>query len=392
MDEAGEILDRFHKNHPNKGILIAEYGGGSDPRIRAVEPIRFDFSIEWQTAIHASYYKQMMDRPHVMGSALWCFADFYSENRKDAVPNVNSKGIVNLDRSLKDSYLFYQAALSNAPYLEIGSLDWRSREGFADDKGRLLHPVFVFTNAEKIEVSLNSEKLKTYKVGDFHVRLMLPFKEGENTIIIKSANGLTKSASFDVKIHPSDLRTLLPNEIDIRMNLGAHYYFTDEVSKEIWLPEQPYKKGTMGYLGGSKLITKHKTKKRTKLGSDARIFGTNNDPLYQTHRELIDAFKADVPNGWYEIELHFAELYSKKQKKVLANNLGMDEDETRDFIERAFDVIVNDETTLTVEKLDDYRANPYKIRVRATENNGLTIKFEAKQGYTMLSAISIRGL
>lgn len=77
--------------------------------------------------------------------------------------------------------------------------------------------------------------------------------------------------------------------------------------------------------------------------------------LYQTHRELIDAFKVDVPDGWYEIELHFAEIYSKKQKKVLANNLGMDEDETRNFIERAFDVIVNDEATLTVEKLDDYR-------------------------------------
>lgn len=76
--------------------------------------------------------------------------------------------------------------------------------------------------------------------------------EGENTIIIKSANGLTKSASFDVKIHPSDLKKLLPSEINIRMNSGAHYYFTDEVSKEIWLPEQPYKKGTMGYLVGTK--------------------------------------------------------------------------------------------------------------------------------------------
>lgn len=36
--------------------------------------------------------------------------------------------------------------------------------------------------------------------------------------------------------------------------------------------------------------------------------------------------------------------------------------------------------------------NPYKFRVKATNNNGLTIKFNTKQGNTMLSAISIKGL
>lgn len=388
MDKAGEFLDRFHKNHPDKGILIGEYGGGSDPRINAVNPIRFDFSIEWQTAIHASYYKQMMDRPYVMGGALWCFADFYSEKRKDAVPNVNSKGVVNLDRSLKDSYLFYQAALSDSPFLEIGSLNWRSREGFANEKGKLMHPVYVFTNTEKVEVWLNAEKLKPYKVKDFHVRIMIPFQHGENTLMVKSADGLTKTTSFDVNIHPSHLKELLPQAIDIKMNLGAHFYYTDDITKEIWLPEQPYKKGNMGYVGGSKLMTKNESR----VGTDAKIFGTYNDPLYQTLRESMDAFKADVPNGWYEVELHFAEIYSKKERKKLANNLGADIDDARKYVERAFGVSINDEAILQVEKLEDYRANPYKFRVKAIENKGLTIKFDPKQGNTMLSAISMRGL
>ncbi|MCB0587736.1 MAG: beta galactosidase jelly roll domain-containing protein, partial [Phaeodactylibacter sp.] len=93
MPEAGEFLGRFHEDHPDKGIIIAEYGGGSDPRLHAIEPKRFDFSIEWQTAIHASYYQQMLAHPYIMGGAVWNFADFGSEGRKDAVPHINSKGI-----------------------------------------------------------------------------------------------------------------------------------------------------------------------------------------------------------------------------------------------------------------------------------------------------------
>lgn len=388
MEKAGEFLDRFHKNHPDKGIIIAEYGGGSDPRIRALNPLRFDFTIEWQTSIHASYYKQMFDRPHVMGGALWNFVDFYSENRKDVVPNVNSKGVVNLDRSLKDSYLFYQSALSGSDFLEIGSLDWRSREGFADKSGKLNHPVYVFTNADKIEVWLNSEKLKTYKVKDYHIRLMLPFQNGENELVVKTDDGLSKNARFDVKIQPLDLRTVLPKNIDIKMNPGAHFYFTDDQSGEIWLPEQPYKKGNIGYLGGATLMTK----KGNRVGSNAKIFGTTNDPLYQTHRESIEAYKADVSDGWYEVELHFAEIYSKKERKRLANDLGADVEDEREFVKRAFGVSVNGNEILKVENLKDYKATQYKFRVKAIENNGLEFNFDTMQGRTMLSAISIRGL
>lgn len=388
MEKAGEFLDRFHKNHPDKGILIAEYGGGSDPRIRALTPVRFDFSIEWQTSIHASYYKQMLNRPYVMGGAVWNFVDFYSEKRKDVVPHVNSKGLVNLDRSLRDSYLFYQAALSRSDFLEIGSLDWRSREGFADQSGKLKHPVYVFTNADKIEVWLNSEKLKTYQVKDYHIRLELPFQNGDNELVVKSDDGLSKNARFDVKIQPSDVRTVLPKNIDLQMNLGAHFYFTDDQSGEIWLPEQPYKKGSIGYLGGATLMTK----KGSRVGSNAKIFGTINDPLYQTHRENIEAFKADVPNGWYEVELHFAEIYSKKERKQLANDLGADVEDVREFVKRAFGVSINGTEIVKVENLKDYQATLFKFRVKATENNGLEFNFETMQGRTMLSAISIRGL
>lgn len=388
MDKAGEFLDRFHKNHPEKGILIAEYGGGSDPRIRALDPIRFDFSIEWQTAIHASYYKQMMERPHVMGGALWCFADFYSENRNDVTPNVNNKGVVNLDRTLKDSYLFYQAALSDKPFLEIGSLDWRYREGFADKKSVLNHPVFVFTNAESIEVWLNSKKMQNYPIQDFHTNITLPLKHGENELMVKTTSGLSKTTVFNITLQPENLKGVTPKSIDIKMNLGAHFYYTDDLTGEIWLPEKPYEKGSLGYVGGSILMTK----KGSRVGTDASIFNTHNDPLYQTTRESIDAFKADVPNGWYQIEVYFAEVYGKKERKTLANNLGADADNVQKYIERAFAISVNDDHILKVENLEDYKPTHYKFNVRVIDNKGIKMNFKAIKGNTMLSGIIIRGL
>jgi beta-galactosidase len=388
MAGAGNFLDQFHADHPDKGIIIAEYGGGSDPRIRALEPRRFDFSIEWQTAIHVSYYQQMVDRPHVMGGAIWNYADFSSEGRKDAVPQINSKGIVNYDRSFKDSYLYYQAALSNVPYLKIGSLDWLSREGFANERGRLNHPVFIFTNADKIEVLLNSESLGTFDVDNFHLKIMVPFEDGKNSLLVKTEDNMSNEASFDVNIYPSDLRVLPPEEIDISMNVGAHFYFTDDVTGKIWLPERPYRKGGIGFVDGTKLMTWG----GIRVGTDVRIHGSGNEPVYQTHRDSISSFRADVPDGWYEVTLSFAEIYSEEIREKLANNLGADSDELYMHVERAFEVKVNGNDILTVANLEDFRATDYKFRVKATRNKGLEFEFDAMRSSAFISAVSIRGL
>lgn len=388
MPGAGDFLDRFHADYPEKGIIIAEYGGGSDPRIRAIKPVRFDFSIEWQTAIHASYYQQMLERPHVMGGAIWNYADFSSEGRKDAVPQINSKGIVNYDRSLKDSYLYYQAALSDVPYLAIGNLDWRSREGFANQPGRLDHPLFIFTNAASIEIWLNSESLGTFPVDNFHTRVMVPFEDGKNSVIVKTKEGLSNEASFKVNVYPSDLGVLSPEEIDINMNFGAHFSFTDDVTGKIWLPERPYQTGSLGFLGGSQLMTWS----GVRVGTGVTINGTGNDPLYQTHRDSITSFRADVPDGWYEVTLSFAEIYSKEVREKLAYNLGADSDELYKYVERAFVVSVNGDDIVNIENLEDFRATDYRFRVRASDKKGLVFEFDAIRGSAFISAVSIRGL
>ena len=140
----GKFLDDFHTKHPTKGIIIAEYGAGSDPRIHAITPKRFDFSEEWQVLYHQSYYEQFKVRNHVMGAAIWNFVDFGSEGRGDAVPRINSKGVLTTDRTPKDSYLFYQTSLSKEKLIAIGDVFWRNRTGFSSDN-TLKQPVHIYS-------------------------------------------------------------------------------------------------------------------------------------------------------------------------------------------------------------------------------------------------------
>ena len=391
MSKAGDFLDRFHREHPGKGIILAEYGGGSDKRTRATTPKRFDFSVEWQTAIHASYYRQIEERPHVMGGTVWNFADFNSEGRRDAVPHINSKGLLNQDRSPKDSYLFYQAALSKKPYLEIGSLDWRHRKGFANKQNKLEQPVFIFSNQPTINVRLNGRSIGEFTIKDHHALVPVPFENGHNTLTIACVAGgqaLTKEGLFKAEVIPTSLSSLTAGQIDIHMNLGAHFHFQDDITHETWLPEREYSEGSLGYVGGTRLTTWD----GQRVGTDVEIFGSNNEPLYQTHRDSIQGFRADVPDGWYEVRLGFAEVYSQKAREKLAYNLGAEGDDHLQKADRSFQVLANDQHILTVAQLDEFHANEYRFRLKTKPNEGIHIMFKPLKGSVFLSFVSIKGL
>ncbi len=385
---AGEFLDRFHQQHPSKGIIVSEYGADAVRNLHAVNPQRFDFSCEWQTALHASYFKQVSARPHVMGATAWAFADFSSEGRKDAVPGMNNKGLLNYDRSPKDSYLFYQAALSKEPYLEIGSRDWTSRAGFASEKEFLLEPVYIFSNSEEIELWLNEESLGTIRVEDFYVKAMVPFKEGRNFLKVTTKDGLHKESCFQAIVYPSNFKNLLPSQINISMNLGANFHWIDPVSSQIWIPERAYQEGSVGFVDGKQLLTWN----GFRVGTDVRINGTNNEPLYQTHRDSISEFRADLPPGWYEVTMHLAEIYSSGVREKLAYNLGAEDNREVSMVaNRRFKVLANNMEMFTVDGLKDFTAKEYRFKVRVMKT-GLIIQFQALKGSPVLSALSIRGL
>ncbi|NQZ76303.1 MAG: glycoside hydrolase family 2 [Ekhidna sp.] len=381
---AGLFLDEFNKKHPDKGIIVAEYGAGADPRIHSVNPKRFDFSIEWQTRLHTNYLRQINERNHVMGGTIWNFVDFGSEGRSDAVPRINSKGLLTVNRLPKDSYLFYRASLSNEPFLAIGNTQWRKRKDLSATES-LTHPIVIFTNQNSVEVTHNNQILGKYEVSEKQVEIPVPFIQGKNQIKVKT-DQLQDYADYYVEIIPENLKNLSSKEIDISMNLGSHVYFHHEGTDAIWIPERRYQEGSIGYLDGSQLKTKN-----WKVGVGSEIFGSDLEPVYQTHRDTISSFKADVPNGWYEITLHFAEIYAKEKREKLANNLGTDQSGEVVDTERSFSIQVNTQDRIIVRDLKDFFATPIKTRVLVVNGKGIDVQLEAIKGSAFLSGIEIKG-
>lgn len=91
--------------------------------------------------------------------------------------------------------------------------------------------------------------------------------------------------------------------IEFLVNCGANSDYRDALGA-VWRADQPYAEpyavGNWGYVGESETWS-----------TSQEIQGTSNPRLYQTQRYAFGSFgyQFDVPNGLYEIELHFAELW-----------------------------------------------------------------------------------
>ncbi|RZM15925.1 MAG: hypothetical protein EOO88_43215, partial [Pedobacter sp.] len=107
IEDLPPYLDRYHRDYPQKPMMITEYGADADPRIRSTDPVRFDKSIEYATYYHQYYLEQIMQRPFVAGAQVWNLADFNSETRNESMPHINNKGLLQWDRTPKDPYYFY---------------------------------------------------------------------------------------------------------------------------------------------------------------------------------------------------------------------------------------------------------------------------------------------
>lgn len=63
------MVERFHSLHPDKPLIISEYGAGSDKRLHSTQPIPFDFSMEYQPKYIKDNTRIMDQRPWIAGSS-----------------------------------------------------------------------------------------------------------------------------------------------------------------------------------------------------------------------------------------------------------------------------------------------------------------------------------
>lgn len=396
LQDFGKFLDNHHKELPNKPVLVTEYGSDADIRIHNFKPERFDKSIEYTTLLHQSYLKDMMSRPFVAAAIIWNLAEFNSEQRLETTPHINAKGLLTWDRKAKDSYRFYQSNLLTQPYLQIGSKEWNYRTGFSISETSLIctQPITVFSNQKKISLKLNGKEIGIKETIQGVANFEVPFINGINNLTassIENGEEIIDHADIHFIMLSQNLRNPNLNFKEMNISLGDKRFFFDEKNGITWIPEQVYTPGSWGFTGGQIFTVKGST--RTGYGTTKDILGTEAEPIYQTQRTGIQQFRFDVPNGKYEITLHFAELTSPVKTNDLVYNLGSAA-AVEEFKERSFNVLMNGKEILTHLNnsgyLEPLRAVSTKHTVVLNKNEGITLDFIAIKGEPILNAIQLK--
>ncbi|RFZ81349.1 DUF4982 domain-containing protein [Mucilaginibacter terrenus] len=391
-EDFGKFLDKFHGDYPKLPMLITEYGADADSRIRSLTPERFDKSIDYAVDFHKVYLDAIMTRPFVSAGIIWNLADFSSEERAETTPHINSKGLLTQNRSPKDVYFLYQANLLKTPFLKISN--WNNRAGLADS----LTPrtstqlVRVFTNQKSVSLKLNGKTLGTKTTENGIISWSVPFVNGVNQLTATSPSG-GKAIRDDVAVKfnllPANLKQQSSKALNINVLLGSKRFFYSSAGTE-WMPAPIYTKGGFGYTGGTPF--KLPGNGRVGYGTDRNINKTSDDPIYQTQQVGIKSFKMNVPDGNYQLTLHFAELTTDKQTEALAYNLDNADKGTR-LEDRVFTVEVNGRAVLQnfsiAGKYGPLTAGAEKFTVIASDGKGINIVFVPVKGEPVLNAIQL---
>ncbi len=378
LESFGKFMDEQHRRYPNRPHFISEYGPGADVRIQTTDPQPWDYSEAYQLKLHRSYLNQVLERDYIFGMAAWNFADFGSSFRQDAMPYINQKGLVNFDRSKKDIYYYYQARLMEEPMIYVAGKNFKHR--YVE---KLNDPVeiTVFSNAPEVSLMADGQTY-TSKTEDAIAIFEIPLPQGTTKVTARTGE-VSHSREFTVHYRENLLERI--GEENLNINVGAHVQYIDPVTGEVWIADQEYAAGSFGYVGGE-VFQRDKNKIQ---GTASDIQGTENDPLFQTMREGLEAYRFDVPKGYYSVSLLFAEPQFNASE-ALIYNLDASEEISEETV-RSFDIMINGEPVQQDLNLArDYgkiRAATVTYLVRT--DGEINIEFSENRGRSLLSGIKL---
>jgi beta-galactosidase len=172
------------------------------------------------------------------GSAQWIFKDFASPLRADdGIPNVNQKGVVQRDLSLKESYFVFQSYWSTKPMVHLYGHTWPIRWGKPDEP----RIVKVYSNCESAELFLNgaSQGTRNRDSQDFPaagLRWNVIFRSGKNHLRVVARTGdVTLQDEIDLTYQtdawgaPAELRLVQMPDKDGRVMVTANLYDAENV-------------------------------------------------------------------------------------------------------------------------------------------------------------------
>ena len=381
-----KFLAAQHKQYPRHPMIVSEYGAGSDKRIHTLRPRPFDFSSEYQQTYLEHYLPVLEETPYVCGGSHWNFVDFGSAVRDESMPRINNKGLLYADRTPKDVYHYYRAAWrEDVPVLHIASRDWNRRAGVQSAPGQpVVQPVKVYTNLKEVELFVDGQSIGKQPVQNFNAVFQVPFsRSGEPLLTARGTADDGQEVQDAVRIH----FTLVPARLDERnleglelaVNVGSHCFFTSDVSNLTWVPDQPYTPGSWGHIGGKATST------------NTEIVGTPDNPLFQTLQAGIEGYRFDLPQGTYEVELLFADIFRATQASayLLGSDKGQEDSNSR------FTITANGRVLeagfAPGSENGHFRAIRRKYIIH-NDGDGIELRFRAESGKTFLGGIKLRRL
>ena len=257
----GTFLDSLHAAHPDWPLMVSEYGAGTDERVHAADPVAFDFSVEHGAAFHRESFRQIRERPWLVGSAVWNQFDFGSAGRQDTKNAINQKGLYFFDRTPKDIAYWYRAVLTDEPVLHIErEHGYRVGSKSEDRKQR----VRVYTNVPDIELLHNEVQMSTKVLDDMAMVWDVVLDDGINRFVARNGDRTVADA---VDMHYDDRSTCLETTAPcvLAVNAGGTYSVTDPTG--------------LVYQADPSATARHSSTHRI----HHRVYSTDLDPLFQSY-------------------------------------------------------------------------------------------------------------
>ena len=389
LEDLTRFLTQEHKNYPARPIIISEFGADADIRNHSQVPRSWDFSEEYQIQLHHSYLKQFAALPFLAGYALWNFADFGAENRADAIPWINKKGIFTFDRREKDVASLYKAHLLKSPIVYIASRNYAKRAGLETSPGVCRNSIDVFSNGNTIELKLNGVSLGKKTADTDMASFDVPFRQGTNRLEATDERGIKDRLDIEFDVVPANLKQWQGR--DLAVNVGSYQNFVNPQTGVIWIADRVYAPGGWGRIGGE--INERTDRYQHKVGISQNILGTNCNPLYQTFVEGIEKYRFDVNDGKYAITLCFVESNPKTPAGDQIYDLSDAQTGKAPAGVRRFGFSVNGMQIMdNLNLARDYgnlRAVEFTVVTQARNGGGVEVDFTPVAGKTTLSGIRI---
>lgn len=376
-----EFLAKQHRDYPAHPMIVSEYGAGSDQRLHSLNPHAFDFSIEYQQKYLEHYLPVLENTPYICGGTHWNFINFASALRDESMPRINNKGLVYADRTPKDVYYYYQATWrKDIPVLHIASRDWRYRTAVQQGDAPALLPVKIYSNLPEVELFIDGKSLGKQETENCTTVFQVPFSSLKPFLLVQGTyQGNIVQDALEIRFTPIPAQLNVTNleNLELAVNVGSKCFFTSDESQLTWLPDQPYTKGSWGYIGGKEQSTQ------------TEIRNTADGPLFQTLRSELEGYRFDVPQGIYEVEFLFTDIF--RENAGIAYQLGRDSEQKSQ--QNTFSIYANGQ--LLEESFSPCLQSGYFHALRKRYNitndrDNIDIRFLSTGGKCFLNGIKLR--